>query len=378
MSATIRKPGSTSGGIVFRAVADSAAATAQFEARLDALGLGPHVRSRAEADSGIRFRLDDAYADAVAPDNDTTRLCEHCGLDACRADDLERETLLAMLVGPVSFAYVGYDDLASALRVRRNIVAAARRTVLAFDTSDAAERPEDCWRYDEEHGFTVRPGTSLVKALQKATQPDASGGRIYAFSCYRATEYIILLGLAEELATCNPALLDRLQHQWETRAIMSGEFHDVFLHEYGSMEAPLPPKYYVPGDRLWFRNPDNASSDATGYEGSWVFYLGGGLFSNFWKRDCPYTLTTKAVEIYHWRNATYRDAAGELRVDEARVEARVAATLGDADDLARILGIMLRWREPRGVYRDGGCIDTTREYPRHICPGRPEIELPGI
>src|SRR3546814_17994260 len=76
-----------------------------------------------------------------------------------------------------------------------------------------------------------------------------------------------------------------LQRQWETRAIMSGQFHDVFLHEFGSMTEPLPPKYYIPGDRLWFRNPDEHSSNVEGYEGSWVFYVGDGLFTNFWKRD---------------------------------------------------------------------------------------------
>lgn len=363
------------GGIEFRALPATGArnAAAGLLEHLERLDLADHVRTDA-GDGAIRVFLDPGHA--VAADADTTRLCERCGLDDSRDDDLEREILLAMLLGPIAFEYPDYEALASALRVRRNIVAAARRTALAFDTTDAAERPEDYWTYDEAHGFTVRPGKPLAEALRKATQPDVSG-RLYAFSCYRATEYVILLGLAEELAVCNPALLDRLQRQWETRAIMSGEFHEVFLHEYGSMAAPLPPKYYVPGDRLWFRNPDEASADAVGYEGSWVFYLGGGLFSNFWKRGRPYTLTTKAVEIYHWRHATYRDSAGELQVDEAAVDARVAATLADPDELARVLDLMWRWREPRGVYVAGGCIDTTREYPRCACRGATRIDLPG-
>ena len=139
-------------------------------------------------------------------------------------------------------------------------------------------------------GFTILPGVSLIDALTQATQPEISG-TMYAFSCYRATEYVTLLGIA---AGTGAAATLRCWHScktlWSRRAIMSGEFHEVFLREQGSMEAPLPPLYYVPGDRIWFRNPDEASADASGFEGSWVMYMGGGLFTNFWKHHQPYTL----------------------------------------------------------------------------------------
>src|SRR3546814_7414726 len=126
-------------------------------------------------------------------------------------------------------------------------------------------RSQEFWDYSEERGFTVKDGARLIEALQKTTQPDRSH-KLYSFSCYRATEYVILLAIAQELEACNPDLLAMLQRQWETRAIMSGQFHDVFLHEFGSMTEPLPPKYYIPGDRLWFRNPDEHSSNVEGYE----------------------------------------------------------------------------------------------------------------
>lgn len=142
------------------------------------------------------------------------------------------------------------------------------------------------------------------------------------------------------------------------------------------MEAPLPPAYYVPGDRLWFRNPDARSADATGYEGSWVFYLGGGLFTNFWKRDQPFTLTAKCLEIYHWRHGAYADDQGEMQMNEAVVEARVHASLNDPKEVEHILQRMLRLRDPKGIYREGGCIDTSREVPRCIHPGTADIRLP--
>ena len=215
----------------------------------------------------------------------------------------------------------------------------------------------------------------MIEALRKATQPD-TGGQVYAFSCYRATEYVILLAMAEELLSCNPELFGRLQRQCERHMIRSGQFHEVFLREYGSQESPMPERYYVPGDRVWFRNPDERSSDVLGYEGSWVLYLGGGLFTNFWKRDQPYTLDSKCLEIYHWRNGVCHAADGELAMDEAVVAQRVAATLQEGDELSRILGEMMQPRAPSGCYGQGGCIDTTREGPRWVCPGTSDLHLP--
>ena len=77
-----------------------------------------------------------------------------------------------------------------------------RKTALAFDT-EHAERPEGYWTYDEERGFTILPGRSLIEGLRRATQPEASG-QLYAFSCYRATEYVTVLGIAQELEEANP------------------------------------------------------------------------------------------------------------------------------------------------------------------------------
>jgi Protein-glutamine gamma-glutamyltransferase len=321
------------------------------------------------------FHLRADLARIWAPEYDTTSLHLHLEQGTTRSEDeLERETVAAMLLSPLAFDFPSHAELAAAVRIRRNIVVAARQTALAFGTLEA-DRPEDCWTYVQGKGFVVKPGCALIAALINATQPDASG-QLYSFSCYRATEYVILLAMAQELERSNPDLLARLQQQWETRPIMSGQFHDVFLHEYGSMQAPLPPKYYVPGDRLWFRNPDAHSSDASGYEGSWVFYLGGGLFTNFWKRDQSFTLTDKCVEIFHWRHATCTDSEGEPRIDEAIVKERVAQTLANATLTAEVMHQMLRLRDAKGVYDAGGCIDTTREAPRLVCPGTTDIVLP--
>ena len=370
----------TRGGVVIRGVAehDAPAALNALIAQLDAQDLAHCITAREGTDAAgryVAFGLAGDQAAAWAPDHDTLHLCERLQLDTDkRSADLTREIVLALLLGPVAHEFPGIDELVSAVRIRHAIVQAARRTTLSFHTSQA-ERPEDCWAYKEDCGFVLLPGASLIEALTKATQPEVSGA-LYSFSCYRATEYVMLLGIAQELAHCNPPLLAQLQQLWTTRPIKSGQFHDVFLREQGSMERPLPQRYFVPGDRVWFRNPDAASAEASGYEGSWVIYLGAGLFSNFWKRHQPFTLTAKCLEIYHWRNALYIDAEGQERIDEAKVEALVAAALTDSNEVERILTLMQRYRDPRGYNKEGGCMDTTREFARWVCPATSDLMLP--
>jgi len=317
------------------------------------------------------------------PQHDTLGLHERLGpspssevhLDAAWA--LEREIWVSLLGSPHRFPFASLASLRSHIRVRRNMALAARKTALAFKT-DAAERPQAFWRDGgDDAGFILQPGRCLVDALMAATQPDATG-KLYDFSCYRATEYVILLGIAQELKTHHRELLARLQQLNEVHAIRSGQFHDVFLIEYGSMQDPLPARFYVPGDRLWFRNPDARSSDVTGFEGSWVMYMGGGLFSNFWKRDQPFTLESKAIEIFHWRDGVYTDAQGELHMDESVVERHVAQTERDPHTRAQVLERMVRMRDPKGVYAQGGCIDTTREHPRSVSLDQCELVLPSF
>jgi len=323
-----------------------------------------------EAQDGItQCRMRDEWASSVAPHFNTLSLHAH-------AQNLTQEILWSLLMSPHPFEFANTEALASAVRVRENIVRAARKTAVAFQT-EAAERPADCWRYDEAAGFILQPGVCLIKALISATQAEATG-KLYDFSCYRASEYVMLLGLAQEAQMHHPALLTALQKLNEVHAVRSGQFHEVYLHEYGSLAAPLPVHFFVPGDRLWFRNPHEASSDVTGYEGSWVIYMGGGLFSNFWKRDQPFTLATKCVEIYHWRDGLRANPDGEATIDESIVEACVQKTLADPQEMDRVLGLMMRMRDGKGIYAEGGCLDASRECVKQIYMGDCELQLPLV
>ena len=313
--------------------------------------------------------------EALTPDHDTTGLAAAFGLDSRnRGVDLDAEIVLSMSRSPTALTYPSVDELQASIRMRRYTAMAARYAELSFNT-EGLERPQDCWAYHPETSFTLLPDVALIDALVKTTQP-ALSGRTYTFSCYRASEYVMLLALALELREHHPQLLAQIEQRWRSHAIMSEEFHRVFTREYGSPEHPLPPTFYVPGDRVWFKNPDERSSDVRGYEGSWVYYLGAGQFNNFWNNLAPFTLATKCLEIYHWRNALVLDPDGRLTIDEVAVSRHVKATLDCPEERAWILEKMMRLRDPSGIYANGGCIDRTRECLKWVGKESADLVIP--
>jgi hypothetical protein len=382
LPATRSDPGHAQVGIELRAKTPNEAAVLALDLAAWLRGFELHTLTQTvtldHPDRGLSVQcsLQPNALAQLMPGHDTLGLHQRLGhtQDAPTDWTLEREVSVALLGSPHFFSFANLAALQSHIRVRRNMVLAARKTALAFKT-EAAERPEADWRYQDGPGFILNPGRPLIAALVAATQPEATG-KLYDFSCYRATEYVILLGIAQELATHHPALLADLQQLNERHAVRSGQFHDVFLIEYGSMAAPLPHRFYVPGDRLWFRNPDERSSDIEGYEGSWVIYMGAGLFSNFWQRDRPFTLESKAIEIFHWRHGATVDSQGQLVMDESVVEQQVAQTERDPQARQQVLERMLRMRDPQGVYAEGGCIDATREHPRSVSRDDCQLVLP--
>ncbi len=357
-------------GIGIRLLPEADAAEFQHRVNLLVQGLVPPHWCKSEVldtpdGRMLRLRLRKSVFAKLAEGFDTLDLRERLSKSSAPGDEdlLQLETWVALLCAPVRIDFPTIDDLQSHLRIRRNIALAAEKTALAFKTH-AAERPTAFWRDDPDVGFLLQPGASLVDALVAATQPERTGA-LYDFSCYRATEYVILLGIAQEARESDPALYEALERTARVHCIKSGRFHEVFLTEYGTADAPIPPRYYVPGDRVWFKNPDPVSSNASGYEGSWVIYMGGGRFSNFWKRDAPYTFRAKLLEVYHWRDGAYADGS-DVQMDETVVEAAMARTRADAPRHRRILSRMARYRDPMGVYADGACIVSSREFPRHL------------
>jgi Protein-glutamine gamma-glutamyltransferase len=345
--------------------------------RLAFLGFDGDLEVKVARDSGeLNARLSARLADWLTPQGNTLDLAKKLGLDSEHSvRDLAAETLLAMLCSPAPFCFATPGELGAALRIRANTVAAACKTLLDFKTHEA-ERPSEFWAYDEERGFLLAPDRQLIEALERATQPSDSGRR-YSFSCWRATEYVVLLAIARELRATHPELLAALTRQARVRALHGADFDRAYLKCHGSTQAPVAAEYFVPGDRVWFRNPDRESSAIVGYEGSYTFYLGGGRFADFWQPNHTDVLTTKCLTMFYWRAAVCRDQSGVARIDEARVTELVGRALTSPPETARILRIMLEIQEPPERF-GGGCLDPTRDHARQVCRGSAELTLPDV
>jgi hypothetical protein len=297
---------------------------------------------------------------AVCPDFDTAPIQAYLsGRGSDHESRMVTEIILAMALSPQTITFKTTHEFKSALRMRRNAVDIASRTELSFDT-DAITRPQAYWIYTKENGFLLRQGVSLAEGLERALCPDVSGST-YAFSCQRASEYLMLYAVVRELSKVNQAGLHAVEEQWRKRALTGDDFLFRFLEERGTRVNPMPMRYYIPGDRIWFKNPDDHSSDIEGFEGSWVIYLGGGRFCNLWDRQSPYTLEEKCLEIYYWSQCVEVSPAGVPWMNEAVVKERVQLALSDPVIKKPILQKMMVYRDPTGVYADGGCIDLSRD-----------------
>ena len=303
---------------------------------------------------------------ALCPDFDTSTITT---ILHTRQPDQDRalisEIILAMVLSPDVMYFGSEQELKSNLRMRCTVVQVASRTELNFDTSSIT-RPQAYWIYTKENGFLLRQGVSLADGLERALCPDVSGFT-YAFSCQRASEYLILYAVVCELQKVNKTGLNDVEQQWRKRALTGDDFLFRFLGERGTRENPMPMRYYIPGDRIWFKNPDDHSSDLEGFEGSWVIYLGGGRFCNLWDRHRPYTLEEKCLEIYYWSQCVEVSPAGIPWMNEAVVKEQVNKALNDPALSRSILEKMMVYRDPTGVYADGGCIDLSRDSFSALC-----------
>ena len=297
---------------------------------------------------------------ALCPDFDTANITTFLRTHQPNPDRaLISEIILAMAISPDVMYFDSEQELKSNLRMRCTVVQVASRTELNFDTSSIT-RPQAYWIYTKENGFLLRQGVSLADGLERALCPDVSGFT-YAFSCQRASEYLILYAVVCELQKVNKTGLNDVEQQWRKRALTGDDFLFRFLGERGTYENPMPMRYYIPGDRIWFKNPDDYSSDIEGYEGSWVIYLGSGRFCNLWDRHRPYTLEEKCLEIFYWSKSTAVNDSGVLFMNEDLVKEQVNKALNDPALSRSILEKMMVYRDPTGVYADGGCIDLSRD-----------------
>ena len=365
------------GGILLKGANSRVVAVSRhsFLEQVARLGMDQSVEAL-DANDGlsIRFRLSPVLQREWARACGTLQLSEKLRLHPLSEKEVWRRDSAGYAVGTGDFRYPGYPELAASVRIRQNIAEASRRTSLSFHTSKI-ERPTEFWRHSEECGFTVLPGKPLIEALRMATQPEASGQQ-YSFSCYRATEYVILLAIAQELVTCNPELLHRLQLQWESPCHHVGAISPCFFARIRIHERTASPGILRSGRPFVVSQSGRTFLRRHGLRRILGFLSGQRSVHQLVEEQQALQPGFEMRRDISLAQRGLPGCHGRMQMDESIVEERVRATLSDPDETAHILESMMRLRDPSGVYADGGCIDTTREYPRWVCHGTSDIVLP--
>jgi len=279
------------------------------------------------------------------------------------------EILLCLLGSPVHFIYDSLNDLLSEISMRQNICYYASKTYVSINTRHdiTIERPNKYFR-NTDNDIVLLDDKSLTDGIIYSLLPSVSGN-IYEFSCYRVCEYVVLLSILLELKKQNKEyVIQKIESTWRKQQIKSKKFHDVFLTEFGSNIFPLPKLFYIPGDKLWFKNPDDKSSDVVGFEGKWTIYLGNGLFGDFWKTcgdiNNQFTFEDILIEMYNWRFCVKYNKNNELYIDEEEVYYRNRLCKNDKNEKNKIVNLMNNYRNK--YFFIGGSIDKTREKPKNI------------
>jgi hypothetical protein len=316
----------------------------------------------------ISYKMNDEFLKLYSPNYDTLRLNKRLELDPEK--DLEKEIIYSMLLSPEPFIYPSYEEFESAVNIRINIVKNSKNAFLKFNCTEN-NRPKKYWKLNKNKEWILKKDKSLIDAIRKTIIQNNSNP--YSFSCYRATEYIILLSLIEELYKINKPLYDKIENIFRIKTIKSGKFHEIFLDDHGNDNNPLPIFYFIPGDRVWFKNPDYKSSDILGYEGSWMIYLGNNKFKNFWQKENDFSLEDKLIEVYTYSICTYKDKNGNLQINDEMTYQKLEEIKKDKERYNKILSKYMRYRDPIRVYKNGGSIDRTSEKIKLVHPSTSNI-----
>ncbi len=173
---------------------------------------------------------------------------------------------------------------------------------------------------------TPRPQVPVERALRDVFLHQAR----YSFGCYTAAKIVVTQAVLDYYSRVHPdagrlALVKaRLLADQDPLVDIEPPAMWSFESDFDPRELPrvgkllqlqhdVPAGNFIPGDWTYLVNPDPASSQRAGYEGSNALYLGQGRFDDFYNdNDHAYSYRQKIDEVYQWQFGVFsrsRDAA---------------------------------------------------------------------
>lgn len=229
-----------------------------------------------------------------------------------------KEIVLAMMQRGRQTKFAGractVDALKDQVGVRQNIVAWTESAEWAWVDGRHARWNDKYWvagNYKSKY--------PLQEALSNIfVQPDR-----YFFGCYTATKLLIAHAMLDYYQrikhdkTTTEFLIRRLLTDKDPLSTIEPGNMWSFEADYDAMTSspvgklihltgPVPHDNFIPGDWVYFVNPDHVSARKNGYEGANAIYLGRGLFSDYYNDNHHrFTFREQLDEVYQWRHGVF-------------------------------------------------------------------------
>lgn len=182
-------------------------------------------------------------------------------------DPFQRELLQKMEDSAARYAFPSKEALLFELSLRQEIVRAARelsRLPFAFAVFRDVRANPAFWEVTAEGGMRVLPQVSPYTAIRNIYEEP----RLYATECATAMVIVTLKALTEVFSQ------DQFDRMFPSITLMNWHYLPPLLRSIG---IPRAVAEFLPGDRLYFRNPEVDPAMAH-LQGENVIDLGEGLF----------------------------------------------------------------------------------------------------
>ena len=248
----------------------------------------------------------------------------------------KKEIALALMQSGRSTRFSGnacnIEALKDHIGVRQSIVAWAENLHWKFPNGSSAQWNETYWNKGNLH-----PDKSLSEAMQDFFNNE----ELCAVGCYTATKIVIIQGVLDyykrikkDIKTLN-LIKATLRSDGD---VLVGVESESMWHDLGNSDQQklktigkllktkhqVPAYNFVPGDWVYFVNPDVKSSEIPGYEGSNSIYMGRARFDDFYNdNDHHYLYSEKLKEVYNWRFGVFsrsRDYANIRNLNSDLIE----------------------------------------------------------
>lgn len=245
----------------------------------------------------------------------------------------KKEIVLALLQhGRITrFSGKGCDiqALKDNVGIRQNIVAWTQDIKWCWP-ADESEDGKALWNKQYWKAGTPLPGVAPhVAFLDSVLQPEK-----YAIGCYTASKLAMTNGILDYYARIkkDPKTLEIVEKRLnlEKDPLVSVEPRKMWSFEADfdpkemnipgkvlKMETGVAPKNIIPGDWLYFLNPDPITYQKTGYEGSNAISLGRNLLDDFYHDEGGnnFTYQQKMGEVYQWRNKVFNRVRDKDKIE---------------------------------------------------------------